>query len=76
MGSVPINRARALIICTRPEAHDPTRVHEAASFLAARPDATEDEKRLAADAMAWIRGKRDEPKPATAPVKPKRKRKG
>jgi len=61
MGSVPINRTRALIICTRPQDYAPARLREAARYLLDRRDATEEEKRLATEAIEWPRSKRDEP---------------
>ena len=60
-----MNRARALLICTRPQDYEPTRVSEAAAYLSGRSDATEDEQRLASEAVEWLRSKRDEPLQAT-----------
>ena len=71
MAYVPMNRIRALIICTHPQDYLPGRLREAARYLLDRRDATEEEKRLASEAIEWLRAKQDEPK-ATA-VKPKRK---
>jgi hypothetical protein len=51
MGSVPMNRARALLICTRPQNY--TRVHEAVAYLE-KLGATEDERHLASEATAWL----------------------
>ena len=51
MAYVPINRTRALIICTRPQDYAPARLREAARYLLDRPDATEKEKRLATEAI-------------------------
>jgi len=51
MAYVPMNRARALIICTRLQDYMLARVHEAASYLSGRSDATEEEWRLATEAI-------------------------
>lgn len=51
MRSVPMNRARALIICTRPGDYMHTRVREAAKHLLAQTDVSEEEKRLAEEAL-------------------------
>ena len=83
MAYVPINRTRALIICTRPQDGAPAGLREAARYLLDRRDATEEERRLATEAIEWLRNKRDgKPapeaeqiaEPKTAPIKPKRKR--
>ena len=60
MASVPMNRARALIICTRAPDYLPGRLREAARYLLDRKDATEEERRLATEAIEWLRSKRDE----------------
>ena len=79
---MPINRARALIIFARPQYYAPARLREAARYLLDRRDATEEERRLATEAIDWLRSKRDEKPPLkTAEVsepKPpaKQKRKG
>jgi hypothetical protein len=65
MGSVPINRTGALIICTRPQDYAPTRLREAARCLLDRKDATEEERRLATEALEGLRSKRDEPQEAS-----------
>ena len=44
MAYVPMNRARALIICTRPQDYLPGRLREAARYLLNRRDVTEEEK--------------------------------
>jgi len=83
MGSVPINRTRALIICTRPQDYLPGRRLRAAHYLLDRKDATEEERRLATEAIDWLQAKRDEKSPPIsaevsepnpAPAKQKRKR--
>jgi len=51
MAYVPMNRAWTLVICTRPQDYMPVRVHEAASYLSGRSDATEEEWRLATEAI-------------------------
>jgi len=69
MAYVPMNRTRALIICTRPQDYAPARLREAARYLLDRRDATEEERRLATDAIERLRSKRDEkPVPNTEPV--------
>ena len=72
MAYVPMNRVRALVIVHEPRAYTPSRVQEAAAYLLQSPSATDEESRLANDAIAWLRSKRDEPKPAAG----KQKRKG
>ena len=62
MSSVLMNRARTLIIFTRPQEYAPVRVREAASHLPGISSATEEERRLASEAIEWLRGKRDEPR--------------
>jgi hypothetical protein len=44
-------RARALLICQRPEAYAPSRVRGAAAYLLESVDATEDEEHLASEAI-------------------------
>jgi len=84
MAYVPMNRVRALVIVHEPRAYAPSRVQEAAAYLLQSPSATEEESRLATDAIAWLRSKRDEkpplkteqvsePKPAAARQTRKRK---
>ena len=68
MAYVPMNRARAQIICTRPQDYAPARLRQAARYLLDKRDATEEEQRLASDAIEWLRSKRDEPKQAAAQV--------
>ena len=46
-----MNRTRALIICTAPDAFAHTRVREAAKHLLAQGDVSEEEKRLAEEAL-------------------------
>ena len=62
VGSIPINRTRALVICHAPAAYAPTRVREAASYLL-QSSRTEDEQRVATEAIEWLRSKRDKPQP-------------
>jgi len=77
MGSVPMNRTRAGLICEAPQDHSAARVREAATYLLGMSGVTEGERRMASEAMAWLRSKRDAPKqpdqPKPAPSKPKRK---
>ena len=58
MAYVPINRTRALIICTHPQDYAPARLRLAARYLLDRPDTTEEERRLATEAIEWLRSKR------------------
>jgi len=83
MAYVPMNRTRALIICTRPQDYTSARLREAARYLLDRRDATEEEKRLATEAIEGLRSKRDEKsppisaevsEPKSTPAKQKRKR--
>jgi hypothetical protein len=67
-----MNRVRALVICHAPQAYAPSRVREAASYLLQSSASTEEERRLASEAIEWLRSKRDAPKPAAG----KQKRKG
>jgi len=60
MAYVPINRARALIICTRPQDYMPARLREAARYLLDRRDATGEERRLATEAIELLRSRREE----------------
>jgi len=71
MGSVPMNRTRDGLICEAPQDHRPSRVREAAMYLLGMSTVTESERRIASEAIEWLRSRRDEPKPV--PVKPKRK---
>jgi hypothetical protein len=76
MGSVRMNRARALLICHSPQAYAPSRVREAGAYLLGMSGATELEQRLAADAIEWLRGRQDAPrKSASMPAAVKQKRK-
>jgi len=54
MRSVPINRTRALVICNAPQPYAPSRVHEAAAYLLQSLASTEEEQRLATEAMEWL----------------------
>ena len=63
MAYVPMNRSRALIICTRPRDYLPARLREAARCLLDRRDATEEERRLATEAIDLLRSKREEASP-------------
>jgi len=56
MAYVPMNRTRALIICTHPGPR-PGAFAGAARYLLDRRDATEEEQRLASEAMAWLRAR-------------------
>jgi len=47
MAYVPMNRTRALIICTHPQDYAPARLRESARHLLDRKDATDEERRLA-----------------------------
>jgi len=90
MAYVPMNRTRALIIVTRPQDYLPGRLREAARYLLDRRDATEEERRLATEAIEWLRAKRGdvrsvdvsevqhEPRAESTqpPAKPKRKSRG
>jgi len=67
MAYVPMNRARALIIVTRPEDYLPGRLREAARYLLDRKDATEEERRLASEAIELLRSKREEAKQSSTP---------
>ena len=60
MGAVPINRMRALITCTRPRDYLTRRLREAARYLLDRKDATEEERRMATEAIELLRAKRGE----------------
>jgi hypothetical protein len=51
MPSVPMNRARALLICTRPTDYGTWRVREAAEHLLARANASDEDKQLASQAL-------------------------
>jgi len=52
---------RALVIVHEPSAYAPTRVRDAANYLLTSSGATEDEQRLANEAIEWLRSKRDKP---------------
>ena len=56
----------------RPQDYAPARLREAARYLLDRRDATEEESRLATEALGWLRSKRDEPKQTA--VKPRSQR--
>jgi hypothetical protein len=75
MVSVRMNRARALLICTRPQNYTPARVHEAVAYPE-KSEATEDERRLASEAMAWLQRKQDKPQAGSMNAAVKQKRKG
>ena len=88
MAYVPMNRVRALVIVHEPSAYAPTRVRDAANYLLTSSGATEDEQRLANEAIEWLRSKREEASRPGAPqhepraestqppAKPKRKTPG
>jgi hypothetical protein len=54
-----MNRTWALIICTRLQDYA-TRVNETTAYLLDRRDSTEEEQRLAAGTIEWLRRKRHE----------------
>jgi len=54
----PMARTRALVIVRAPQDYAPARLREAARYLLDRRDATEEERRLASEAIAWLRSKR------------------
>ena len=56
MAYVPMNRTRALIICTRPQDYAPARLREAARYLLDRRDTTEEEQRLATEGARGAAG--------------------
>ena len=58
--SAPMNRARALIICTRPQDYAPTRVYAAASYLETQVNATAEELGLAKMAHLFLQQARRE----------------
>jgi len=70
-----MNRARALIICTRPQDCAPARPREDARYPLDRRDATEKE-RLATEAIELLQSKRDEPQAASKPAVGNHKRLG
>jgi len=83
MAYVPMNRTRALIICTHPQDYLPGRLREAARYLLDRKDATDEERRLATEAIELLRAKRGEtpapeteqvPEPTRPPARQTRKR--
>jgi hypothetical protein len=49
-----MNRARALLICTRPTDYSTWRVREAAEHLLAQPNVSEEDRQLASDALKKI----------------------
>jgi hypothetical protein len=51
MPRVLMNRARALLVCTRPADYWTWRVRESAEHLLAQPNVSEEEKRLASDVL-------------------------
>jgi hypothetical protein len=51
---VVMNRARALLICTRPADYPTWRVREAAEHLLAQPNASEEDKQVATDALKKV----------------------
>ena len=60
MSHVPMNRAWALIICTRPQYYAPSRVHAAACYLEALENATAEELELAKRAHRFVQQARHE----------------
>ena len=72
MAYVPMNRARALIICTCPQDYAPTRVYAAASYLETLANATAEELGLARMAHLFLQQARralPERKPAAEAVR-------
>ena len=72
MAYVPMNHARALIICNRLQDYAPTRVYAAASYLEALENATAEELGLAKMAHLFLQqAKRELPerKPADEAVR-------
>jgi hypothetical protein len=49
-----MNRARAILICTRPGDYPPVRVREAASYLLAQADVSAEVKQLATKALEGL----------------------
>ena len=76
MGSVPMNRTRARLICEAPQDHRPSRVREAAMYLLRMSGVTESERRIASEAIEGLRSKRDKPRDEPKPAPGKRKGKG
>ena len=75
MAYVPMNRARALIICTRPQGYAPSRVYAAACYLEAPENATAEELGLAKMAHIFLQQARrelPERKPEAEAVRVKR----
>ena len=66
MAYLTMNRTRALVICTLPQDYLTGRLREAARYLPDRRDATEEERRLATEAIELLRSKRGENAPLTA----------
>ena len=60
MAYVPVNRTRALIICTRPQDYAPSRVHAAACYLEALENATAEESEFAKSAHLFLQQARRE----------------
>jgi hypothetical protein len=60
MAYVPINRARALIICTRPQDYAPSRVYAAAFYLETLANATAEELGVAKMANLFLQRARRE----------------
>jgi hypothetical protein len=75
MGSVPLNRARAQLICTWPQNQMTARVQGAVVYLE-KLGATEDERRLAAEATAWLQRRQDEPQADSKQAAGKQNRRG
>jgi len=74
MAYVPMNRARALIICTRPQDYAPTRVYAAASYLETLANATTEDLDVAKMAHLFLQQARrelPERKPAAEAVRVK-----
>ena len=74
MANVPINRARALIICKRPQDYAPSKVYAAACYLESLANATAEELGLAKMAHLFLQQARRElpdRKPAAEAVRVK-----
>jgi len=76
MAYVPMNRVRALVIVHEPAAYARSRVRDAANYLLTSSSATEDEQRLANEAIEWLQSKRDEQWAGSTQAATKPKRKG
>ena len=74
MAYVPMNRTRALIICTRPQDYSPSKVYATACYLETLANATAEELELAKRAHLFLQQARrelPERKPAAETVRVK-----